>query len=77
MLHQLHEEHLKLLLRISIEEEARSLDFQKKHPQVIRCLGSLCHHGKVYKKIVEDMGREFASTTVSYMNKILLYETRA
>ena len=41
MLSQLHEEHLKKLLRRSIEEEARGLTLQKKCPQVFRRLGSL------------------------------------
>ena len=77
MLPQLHEEHLKLLLRRSIEEEARGLAFQKKCPQVFRRLGSLCQQGRVYKKRAEDVGREVARTAVSYQNGILFHETRA
>ena len=77
MLPQLHEEHLKLLLRRSTEEEARGLAFQKKCPKVFRHMGSLCHQGRGYKMRTQDMGRELASSTVSYLNKITFYEMEA
>ena len=41
------------------------------------CLGFLCKQGRVYKKRVQDMGRELARTTVTYQKEILFYEMRA
>lgn len=77
MLPQLHEAHVRLLLRTAREEEARHLDTQKKYPRALRRLDSLGRQGRVYKKMAEDMGRELASTVVSSQNAILFYEARA
>ena len=54
MLPELHQEHVKQLLRKSIEEETHGLEMEKKCPKVRGRLDYICQKCSLYKKMEED-----------------------
>ena len=77
ILPEMFEDHLTQLQKKFLEEELHCLEMEKKLPSVCKNVKSTTEDHDLYKKMVEDMGKELKRTNSYHRKEICVREKRA